>query len=179
VDCRYDYEYQGNLFCSSLSIHLGGHIQGAINVTTPELLEEIFFVKRHLLNCEEFLKALKEDFHGAISSDTFKNAKPADFTLPQNNEDPLILIFHCEFSQKRGPRALRALRNIDRQLNSENWPNLYYPEIYILEGGYQGFVKQCPVKLIKTPFAYSFRIFVNLKEVMLKWLTRLIGRNIR
>ena len=162
-----------------LSIHLGGHIQGAINITTPELLEEIFFVKKHLLNCEEFLKALKEDFHGAISSDTFKNAKPTDLTLPQNNEDPLILIFHCEFSQKRGPRALRALRNIDRQLNSENWPNLYYPEIYILEGGYQGFVKQCPVKLIKIPFAYSFRIFANPKEVMLKWLTRLIGRNIR
>ena len=107
-------------------------------------MEEIFFVKRHLLYCEDFLKALKEDFKGAISSDFFKNAKPYDLQPSNKNEELPILIFHCEFSQKRGPRTLRALRNIDRQINSSNWPHLFYPEIYILEGGYQNFVKQSP-----------------------------------
>lgn len=68
----------------------------------------------------------------------------------------VIIVFHCEFSSKRAPETydfvrhltylyrLKALRKIDRHKNLENWPNLYYPELYLLEGGYSAFWAQYP-----------------------------------
>ncbi|XP_067656514.1 M-phase inducer phosphatase-like [Haliotis asinina] len=53
-----------------------------------------------------------------------------------------ILVFHCEFSSERGPKLLRHLRNLDRKLNSESYPFLFYPEVYLLDGGYKAFYEQ-------------------------------------
>lgn len=50
-----------------------------------------------------------------------------------------IIIFHCEFSSERGPNLLRFLRNEDRAANRDNYPALFYPELYLLEGGYKAF----------------------------------------
>lgn len=50
-----------------------------------------------------------------------------------------LLIFHCEFSSERGPRKCRFLRNKDRQLNKDKYPNLNHPEVYLLHGGYKAF----------------------------------------
>lgn len=50
-----------------------------------------------------------------------------------------IYIFHCEFSSKRGPQMSRFLRETDRRKNGMNFPSLYYPELYLLEGGYRAF----------------------------------------
>ncbi len=36
-------------------------------------------------------------------------------------------------------KRLRFLRKIDRLLNQNTYPNLYYPELYLLEGGYKDF----------------------------------------
>ncbi|XP_072493140.1 M-phase inducer phosphatase 2 [Notamacropus eugenii] len=54
----------------------------------------------------------------------------------------VILIFHCEFSSERGPRMCRFIRERDRAAN--DYPNLYYPEMYILKGGYKDFFPQHP-----------------------------------
>ena len=55
-----------------------------------------------------------------------------------------IIIFHCEFSQKRGPEMYAALREIDRRLHMNWYPQLFYSEIYILEGGYKQFYESHP-----------------------------------
>lgn len=54
-----------------------------------------------------------------------------------------IVIFHCEFSSERGPGLLRFLRSQDRLINKDSYPKLFYPELYLLEGGYKSFYEQC------------------------------------
>ena len=58
--------------------------------------------------------------------------------------EKIIIIFHCEFSQKRGPRLWAALRELDRKMNLERYPQLFFPEMYILEGGYKRFYAEHP-----------------------------------
>lgn len=124
------------------SIFIGGHIKGAVNITSPEDLEELLIKNRHMLCKDETLEIVKQDWSNAVAGSrlrvSFRHEDPLKL-------DPPILVFHCEFSQKRGPRALRALRNLDRNVNSMNWPNLFYPEVYILDNGYKNFHSKFPV----------------------------------
>ncbi|XP_033632880.1 M-phase inducer phosphatase 2-like [Asterias rubens] len=91
LDCRYPYEYKG------------GHIKGAMNLYTKDLVRNFFLEK------------------------------------PMEEKEGRVIIFHCEFSSKRGPDLLRFLRNKDRDANIDHYPTLYYPELYILYGGYKAF----------------------------------------
>ncbi|KAJ1960226.1 m-phase inducer phosphatase, partial [Dispira parvispora] len=90
VDCRFPYEYEG------------GHIQGAINLSTPEEVQAYFL------------------------------------NQPVTNKRRL-LIFHCEYSLHRAPNMAMTLRKQDRQVNAMAYPFLYYPEMYILQGGFRNF----------------------------------------
>jgi len=62
---------------------------------------------------------------------------------PQNG-NRVAIIFHCEFSSKRGPRACEMLRKMDRLANRPDYPNLYYPYVYVMEGGYEKFHEAYP-----------------------------------
>lgn len=93
----------------------GGHIQTAENLYTKEQIYEKFLENGQL-------KQLNEE----------TNAKGKRS----------VIIFHCEFSSERGPGMLRFLRNQDRTLNKDSYPKLFYPELYLLEGGYKAFYEQ-------------------------------------
>ncbi|NWZ66794.1 MPIP2 phosphatase, partial [Acrocephalus arundinaceus] len=54
----------------------------------------------------------------------------------------VIIIFHCEFSVERGPKMCRFLRERDRSCHE--YPQLHYPELYVLKGGYREFFFQFP-----------------------------------
>ncbi|XP_055853366.1 M-phase inducer phosphatase [Episyrphus balteatus] len=88
----------------------GGHIRGAKNLYTQEQIMEEF-----------------------VNSKTDTPAVEADG--PKRH----ILVFHCEFSSERGPKLSRFLRNNDRERNTNSYPALHYPEIYLLHGGYKEF----------------------------------------
>jgi M-phase inducer phosphatase 2 len=60
------------------------------------------------------------------------HSRPADTPGP-------ALIFHCEFSSVRGPNSYKHLRKLDREANYSFYPNLCYPNMFILEGGYKAF----------------------------------------
>ncbi|XP_062059904.1 M-phase inducer phosphatase 2 isoform X3 [Lepus europaeus] len=62
--------------------------------------------------------------------------------VPCSLDKRIILIFHCEFSSERGPRMCRFIRERDRAANE--YPSLFYPEMYILKGGYKEFFPQHP-----------------------------------
>lgn len=131
IDSRYPYEYDG------------GHISTALNLFTKEKLYEEMFIKR--LN---FKKESIHKFTSSYSSESLAKLGQsdcmetnADMDLPAmaTTTKRSIVIFHCEFSSERGPSLLRFLRNQDRSLNEHDYPNLYYPELYLLEGGYKLF----------------------------------------
>ncbi|XP_034487680.1 M-phase inducer phosphatase isoform X2 [Drosophila innubila] len=91
----------------------GGHIQGAKNLYTHEQI------------LEEFLTAQQTEL---------QQQQNADAGNKRN-----IIIFHCEFSSERGPKMSRFLRNLDRERNTNAYPALHYPEIYLLHNGYKEF----------------------------------------
>ena len=60
-----------------------------------------------------------------------------------------IIVFHCEFSEKRGPGLWRTLRNLDRRINQAKCSELeeqqiFFPEMYLLERGYKNFFEKHP-----------------------------------
>ncbi|KAK7205629.1 Rhodanese-like domain-containing protein [Myxozyma melibiosi] len=59
--------------------------------------------------------------------------------LSKRHEGRYLLIFHCEYSHERAPRMACHLRACDRQKNLNAYPKLDFPDVYILEGGYQNF----------------------------------------
>lgn len=104
----------------------GGHIQGAKNLYTQEQI------------MEEFLTQQKTEQQQVRTEESANKRN--------------IIIFHCEFSSERGPKLSRFLRNCDRARNTNAYPALDYPEVYLLHNGYKEFfethVEQC------TPHAY-------------------------
>lgn len=88
----------------------GGHIRGAKNLYTQEQIME-----------------------------EFVNAKTDTAAVEADGPKRHILVFHCEFSSERGPKLSRFLRNNDRERNTNSYPALHYPEIYLLHGGYKEF----------------------------------------
>ncbi|TPX43081.1 hypothetical protein SeMB42_g02738 [Synchytrium endobioticum] len=90
VDCRFPYEFDG------------GHIIGAVNISTPIDMAKAFF-------------------------------------HPPCIDKKVVIVFHCEFSFERAPAMAGRLRKLDRSLNLAHYPSLFYPEVYILKGGYKDF----------------------------------------
>ncbi|KAI7819183.1 hypothetical protein BC939DRAFT_479847 [Gamsiella multidivaricata] len=61
---------------------------------------------------------------------------------PAITDKRVLLVFHCEFSCERGPRMARHLRTQDRAANASHYPAVFYPEVYVMQGGYSGFFKK-------------------------------------
>ncbi|KAF2007784.1 M-phase inducer phosphatase-like protein [Amniculicola lignicola CBS 123094] len=59
------------------------------------------------------------------------------FNAPSNLNT--LLIFHCEYSAHRAPLMAKFVRHEDRKVNAFRYPQLHYPEVYILDGGYSSF----------------------------------------
>lgn len=65
-----------------------------------------------------------------------------DLLFQENSEPNTVIVFHCEFSSERAPRMALHARNLDRQHNKACYPALFYPEMYILDGGYKNYWQQ-------------------------------------
>ncbi|NXR98435.1 MPIP2 phosphatase, partial [Oxylabes madagascariensis] len=62
--------------------------------------------------------------------------------VPLDASKRVIIIFHCEFSVERGPKMCKFLREKDRSCHE--YPQLHYPELYVLKAGYREFFFQFP-----------------------------------
>lgn len=73
---------------------------------------------------------------GAINYND-KDALAGDlFNVPKART---ALILHCEYSAHRAPIMAKYIRHQDRAVNVDTYPNLTYPDMYILDGGYSSF----------------------------------------
>ncbi|XP_066454976.1 M-phase inducer phosphatase 1-B-like [Eleutherodactylus coqui] len=83
-----------------------------------------------------------------------------------------VVVFHCEFSSERAPKLCRILRNLDRKANL--YPHLYYPELYLLKGGYKEFYEtfkplcepQGYVKMVHKDFQDQLQQYQKKKKNM-------------
>ncbi|KAM3924126.1 M-phase inducer phosphatase 3 [Leptodactylus fuscus] len=88
--------------------------------------------------------------------------------VPSVAEKRIILVFHCEFSSERGPKMCRFLREEDRARNE--YPNLYYPELYLLKGGYKEFFPE--YKPLCEPQSYCPMHHQDYRQELLKCRTK-------
>ncbi|KFP91719.1 M-phase inducer phosphatase 1, partial [Apaloderma vittatum] len=86
---------------------------------------------------------------------------------PSDNKR-VIIVFHCEFSSERGPRMCRFVRERDRLGNE--YPNLHYPELYVLKGGYKDFFSRC--RSFCEPQSYRPMHHEDFKEDLKRFRTK-------
>ncbi|KAJ4303540.1 m-phase inducer phosphatase [Kalmusia sp. IMI 367209] len=112
--------------------------------------------QKHVIDCRFEYEYKGGHINGAanycekekLAARLFGSNAPSD---PTNT----LLILHCEFSAHRAPLMAKFLREEDRKINAHRYPQLTYPEVYILDGGYSAFYEshrdlcypQCWVKM--------------------------------
>ncbi|XP_061088382.1 cell division cycle 25 homolog d isoform X1 [Conger conger] len=143
IDCRYPYEFKG------------GHIKGAVNFHSEMQLQEALFQDTvifqksprtmspsSLSTAASLSDAGSPSQWGAFQEQISQGSTSESGSSPDGPSPRKLIVFHCEFSTERGPRLYRNLRKLDRSLNV--YPQLFYPELYVLEGGYKEFFSQFP-----------------------------------
>ena len=54
-----------------------------------------------------------------------------------------VFLLYCEFSSERAPRMFRHIRNLDRRMNLKTYPNLFWPHVLVIFGGFRAFYGHC------------------------------------
>ena len=60
----------------------------------------------------------------------------------EHKESKVAIVIYSEFSKYRGLVTYSMIRNADRDANTLRYPNVFFTEMYILEGGYEKFYKE-------------------------------------
>lgn len=115
IDCRFAYEHQG------------GHIAGSVNLHTVHQIRQYCLTPGTGLHEGRPLPSRTQSGQADETGDARK----------------FVLVFHCEFSCKRGPTMALALRQADRSLASD-YPRCHFPDVYVLQGGYADFFAASP-----------------------------------
>ncbi|KAI6174335.1 Protein-tyrosine-phosphatase [Aphelenchoides besseyi] len=109
-------------------------IDGKTLVTQLQLGEASFLSKYVLYDCRYPYEY--DNGHIMYAQNLYDIEQLETVFYPKSQRIP---IFYCEYSQKRGPGMARALREIDRRRNVDDYPNVDYAEIYVLDRGYKQF----------------------------------------
>ncbi|VDD75303.1 unnamed protein product [Mesocestoides corti] len=87
-------------------------------------------------------------------------------------EPSFVVIFHCEFSSQRAPSMATFLRNIDRTMNCNRYPFLFFPELYVMKGGYSEFHKRFPEHCEPSNYVTMFDIEFRGELRFYRYLTK-------
>jgi len=164
VDCRYPYEHEGGHISGAVNFGMWNHKQFFKTLLPhekplpplPSLLAKSAASPMGFKSAEEADLAWVNPSRQSLMPPPppCRSSPPSPSTarakLGSRQEPELavkkrkILIFHCEFSSERAPKAMEELRKADRKLNVSSYPNLYHPEIYLLQKGYKEFYTHYP-----------------------------------
>lgn len=97
----------------------------------------------HIIDCRFEYEYEGGHVRGATNINTHEKLSEVFLKQPKLDKRQ-VLVFHCEYSSQRAPRMAQHLRGKDRVLNESVYPKLWYPEIYVLDGGYKRFFAECP-----------------------------------
>lgn len=103
----------------------------------------LFYEQFYIIDCRFPYEFQGGHIKDALNIDTHELAESIIFEQLAKKEGRTILIFHCEYSSVRGPKMAQLTRTWDRK--KSNYPNLNFPEIYILDGGYKQFYPEFKV----------------------------------
>lgn len=120
---------------------------------TPEVLAALLqrgpqgFGLQHLVLIDA---RYEYEYHGGHIVGARHHTRPTDPTALLHTHDGVLdgattaVVFYCEFSSERGPRMFRHARNRDREAHLVDYPALSVPHMFVLKGGYKGFVAEYP-----------------------------------
>ncbi|CDS35794.1 m phase inducer phosphatasecdc25 [Echinococcus multilocularis] len=103
-----------------------------------------------ILDDDPFEEKKEDSFSGNVGADSPKSVNDEssfsslDISGEADSEPSHVIIFHCEFSSQRAPDMFKFLRKLDRSLNSSRYPFLFFPEQYVMKGGYSEFYRRFP-----------------------------------
>jgi len=98
----------------------------------------------HIIDCRYNFEHEGGHIHGAVNINDPVTLQRRFLDQPQLGDVPPILLFHCEFSHNRAPKMLRFMRNQDRKIHAATYPDLYYPEVYLINKGYKNVFEKRP-----------------------------------
>jgi len=111
--------------------------------TLSDLMGGLYPQKFTIIDCRFPYEYEGGHIREAINIST-QNELEQYFMHGPQREEKSVLIFHCEFSSHRGPSLCRHLRKRDREAHADSYPQLFYPEVYVLDGGYKKFFETSP-----------------------------------
>nr|XP_021389666.1 M-phase inducer phosphatase 2 [Lonchura striata domestica] len=124
----------------------------SLKYISPDTLEKVLtgryssFVERSVVvDCRYPYEYQGGHIKGAVNLPLQRDVEKSLLEQPIVAQDAgkrVIVIFHCEFSVERGPKMCKFLRERDRSCH--RYPQLHYPELYVLNGGYREFFFQFP-----------------------------------
>ncbi|XP_073408967.1 uncharacterized protein [Dendrobates tinctorius] len=143
--------------CNTLAHLLGGGYQGVVQTYL-------------LVDCRYPYEYTGGHIKGALNFYTEDQISEHFLVSPSFAPGRRVVIFHCEFSSERAPKLCRIFRNLDRKAN--RYPHLYYPELYLLQGGYKEFYEtfkcfcepQGYVKMVHKDFQDQFKKYQKKKK---------------
>lgn len=115
------------------------HITGDTLCNLLDGMYDSYFNELYLIDARFSYEFDGGHIRGATNINSPLLLKELFFDIQRPNS---LIVFHCEFSQSRGPMTAQKFREIDRIYNT--YPNLSYPYIYILDGGYKRFFREHP-----------------------------------
>ncbi|XP_029601440.1 M-phase inducer phosphatase-like isoform X2 [Salmo trutta] len=148
IDCRYPYEYHGGHIRGADNLHTEAQIQGVL-LQLPALYQHSSWGSPPGQAPDPGVSGIS--IGGVLQRSSSQSHSPGSGTTPPAQGSPMegssprkLIVFHCEFSSERGPRLCHYLRELDRALHASLYPLLFYPELYLLEGGYRHFYSCYP-----------------------------------
>ena len=114
----------------------GDTLVDLLNGEYDEYFEDLF-----IIDCRYDYEYAGGHIRGATNINDPQVLLDGFFSEPLQNA---VVVFHCEFSHNRGPQLAGIFRELDRDMNKMYYPHLYYPNVFVLDGGYRQFYQDYP-----------------------------------